>query len=407
MIKNKTHTLHRNENLFLAQPNRCNTMKKTVLLLSLFLLLFACKKVSKEPQNNLEKLQKKHLVIQKQVDSLSKELKSIEKAIKELDTVKKLQKVTFFTTKDTVFNHFIALQGIVSSDQNLILRPEMGGNILRIYVKEGQRVRKGQTLVQLDASLLINKAQELKTQLGLAQTTFERQERLWKQKIGSEMQYLNAKTQKEALENALQSLYTQIGKMKIKAPFNGEIDAIIAKVGELTGPQTPVIRLINLNHVYIEADVPETFLPAVRKGTSVKVHFSSIGKIAQAKITKVGNYINPNNRSFKVRIDISNKDHMIKPNMLADIKINDYTAKGVVLPASLIQMNQKGEKFVFSIVKDSTKTRVHKRVLQLGKEYDNKVLVLDGIKANEQIVLAGGKFVKDGDEVTVVTNHKE
>ena len=391
---------------FYKLPNLYN-MKKTALFLSLLLLLFACKKASKTSDGNLVELQKKHMAIQRQIDSLGKALKDIETAIKKLDTVKKLQKVSSFTAKDTVFNHYIALQGVVSSDRNLLLRPEMGGNILRIYVKEGQQVRKGQTLVQLDASLLENKVQELKTQLGLAQTTFERQERLWKQKIGSEMQYLNAKTQKEALENTLQSLHTQMEKMKIKAPFNGEIDAIIAKEGELTGPQTPVIRLINLNHIYIEADVPETFLTAIKKGTRVKINFPSIGKNLQAEITKTGNYINPNNRSFKVRIDIPNKEHLIKPNMLADLKINDYTAKGVVLPAKLIQMNQKGEKFVFAITRDSVKTRVQKRVLQLGKAYDNQVLVLDGIKANETIVSAGGKFIKDGDEISVVHDDKK
>jgi RND family efflux transporter MFP subunit len=374
-------------------------MKNIILLFSLIILLFSCENKSKAPKSNLERLQADRLTIQKQVDSLNNELKKIEKAINKLDTLKKLQKVTTFKTKDSLFNHYIALQGIVASDQNVILRPEMGGTIIRIYVKEGQRVSKGQTLVQLNASSLTDKVNELKTQLSLATTSFERQERLWNQKIGSEMQYLSAKTQKEALENSLNSLYTQIAKMKIKAPFSGVIDAVIPKVGELTGPQTPVIRLINLNNVYIEADIPETFLSVIKKGTPVLVNFISINKQLKAKINKVGNYINPNNRSFKIRIVISNKDHSIKPNLLADLKINDFSSKGVVLPANLIQMNQKGEKFVYSILKDSTKIRVQKRVLDLGQEYENQVLINSGLKANEQIVLEGGKFVKDGDEV--------
>ena len=375
-------------------------MKHTIAILTLLITLFACEN-QKAPKNNLESLQADRLKIQNKVDSLSNQLKDIEKAINKLDTLKQLQKVIIFSTKDTVFNHYIALQGMVASDQNAILRPEMGGTIQRILVKEGQRVSKGQTLVQLDASAFNDKVTELKTQLSLAKTTYERQERLWSQKIGSEMQYLNAKAQKEGLENTLNSLYTQIRKMKIKAPFSGVIDAIIPKVGELTGPQSPVIRLINLNQVYLEADVPETYLTSIKKGTPVLVNFISINKQIAAKINEIGNYINPNNRSFKIKIQLSNKDHSIKPNLLAELKINDFTAKGVVLQSHLIQMNQKGESFVYAIKKDSLKTNAVKRVLNLGKEYNNQVLITSGLLANESIVLEGGKFIKDGDEVEI------
>jgi len=377
-------------------------MKKVTIVLALILLIStSCESEKKAPKSNLEQLQAEQLKIQTTVDSLQTELKDIEKSIKRLDTVKKLQKVTFFTTKDTLFKHYVILQGMVASDQNVILRPEMGGTIQRILVKEGQRVSRGQTLVQLDAVVLKDKVVELKTQLALATTTFERQERLWKQKIGSEMQYLSAKTQKEALENALNSLYTQIGRMKIKAPFSGIIDAIISKTGELTGPQTPVIRLINLNNVYLEAEVPETYLSIIKKGTDVLVDFPSIKKQLTSRISKIENFINPNNRSFKIRIKIPNKEHTIKPNLLADLKINDFTTTGVVLPSNLIQMNQKAEKFVYAIQKDSSKIRVVKRILEIGKEYNNQVIILKGLQAQEQIVLDGSKFVKDGDEVEV------
>lgn len=378
-------------------------MRKITILLALILLIStSCESEKKAPKSNLKELQANQLKIQSTVDSLQNELKDIEKAIKKLDTIKKLQKVTFFTTKDTLFKHFISLQGIVASDKNVILRPEIGGTIQRIFVKEGQRVSRGQTLVQLNADVLNDKVVELKTQLSLAKTTFERQERLWNQKIGSEMQYLGAKTQKEALENSLKSLYTQISKMRIKSPFSGVIDAILPKVGELIGPQSSVIRLINLNNVYIEAEVPETYLSVVKKGTEVLVDFQSINRQVTAKINKIGNYINPNNRSFNIRIAIPNKKHLIKPNLLADLKINDFKTTGVVLPSNLIQMNQKAEKFVYALKKDSLKTTVVKRVLELGKEYNNEVIVLKGLQADEKIVVGGSKFVKDGDEVEVM-----
>jgi RND family efflux transporter MFP subunit len=375
-------------------------MKYTTLLLVILLTFGSCKRHVKTEKPELTQLIAQKETLLKQIDSLSSKLKKIDKDIRKLGKSKELQKVTSFITKDTIFNHYIRLQGVVASDRNVLLHPEMGGNIQRIYIKEGQRVNKGQTLIQLDASILNNKVDELKNQLNLAQTTYERQERLWKQKIGSEMQYLNAKTRKEGLEKSLQSLYTQIGKMKIKAPFSGVIDEIFSNAGELATPQAPVIRLINLNQVYIEADVPETYLKSVKKGTIVLIDFESINKQIKAKVNEVSNYINPNNRSFKIKINLSNKDHSIKPNMLADLKINDFSGKGVVLPSALIQMNQKGEHFVYTIVQDSI-TKVSKRLLVLDKEYNNLVLIKEGIQADEIIVNKGGKFVKDGDQVIV------
>jgi len=376
-------------------------MKYAILILTLLISLNSCVTNKNDSKNSLEKLQADRLKIQNSVDSLNTKLKDIEKAINKLDTLKQLQKVTVFTTKESLFNHYISLQGVVASDQNVNLRPEFGGTVQRIYVKEGQRVGRGQTLMQLEASTLNDKVAELQTQLNLAKTTFERQERLWNQKIGSEMQYLNAKAQKESLENSLKSLYTQIRKMTIKAPFSGVIDVIFSKLGELTSPQTPVIRLINLNKVYVEADVPETYLTAIKKGTTVLIEFPSINKKLTAKVNEMGNYINPNNRSFRIKIQLTNKDHSIKPNLLADLKINDFSAKGVVLPANLIQMNQVNEEFVYTIKKDSLTTRVNKRVLNLGPEYNNEVIITKGLEVEELIVLDGGKFVKDGDEVII------
>ncbi len=380
-------------------------MKRILLIFTLITLIISCNSEKEADVNELTKLQTSKAAIQKSIDSLNKELKSIEANLNRLDTIKKLQKVTVISVKDTLFNHYIALQGIVQSDQNVILRPEMGGTVKRILVKEGQRVNRGQTLVQLDASSLTDKIDEINTQLSLAKTNFERQERLWNQKIGSEMQYLNAKAQKEGLEKSLNSLHTQIGKMKIKAPFNGVIDEISSKVGELTGAQTPVLRLINLDKMHIEADVPESYLTSIKKGTDVLINFVSINKKMTTKISDIGNYINPNNRSFRVKIDVNNRDHSIKPNLLADIQINDFSAKGIVLPSHLIQMNQKGEEFVYAISNDSLKTRVSKKMLTLGKEYNNEVFLLNGILSGEQIVKEGGKFVKDDDEVEI-TNAK-
>jgi RND family efflux transporter MFP subunit len=374
-------------------------MKNALILFSFFLVFISCQQEQKIVNPSLDKLKKEKAKLLITMDSLSEKLKTIEGKISKLDTLKKLQKVTVFQVKDTLFKHYITLQGTVASDQNINLHPEYGGTVQRLLIKEGEAVRKGQLLIQLDALVLQDKMVEVKTQLDLAKTTFERQERLWNQKIGTEMAYLGAKTQKEALENSLNSLNTQFNKMQIKAPFSGVVEKIYAKVGELSNPQFPLLRLINLNKMYIEADVPETYLSKVKKGTEVLLNFGAINQQIHAKIAEVGNFINPNNRSFRIKINIDNKEHFIKPNMLVDLKLNDFQGKGVVLPSSLIQMNQQKEEFVYVLTKQEGKDLVEKRVLDLGETYDNKVLILNGLKSGEMLVNEGGKLVKHGDEV--------
>lgn len=373
-------------------------MKKLFSIFTIILVLSSCQ-TEKKTDTNLSKLLSDKSKLVKQIDSLSKALKDVELAISKLDSTKSLQKVTVLTTKDSILNHYISLQGTVASDQNVTLNPEMGGTITRILVKEGQKVSKGQTLVQFDDQSLRDRVNEIQTQLNLATTTFERQERLWNQKIGSEMQYLQAKAQKEGLEKSLKSIYTQINKMRLTAPFSGIVDEIFFKQGELTGPQTPILRLINLSKMYVEVEVPESYLKSVKKGTPVILDFSAIGKKVNAQISEVSHYINPDNRSFKIRINLNNADGALKPNLLANIDINDFSGKGVVLPKNIIQMNQQGEKFVYIVQKDSTSSKVSKRVLELGTEYNNEVLITKGLKADETIVNEGGKFLKDGDEI--------
>ena len=174
----------------------------------------------------------------------------------------------------------------------------MGGTVTAILIKQGQRVTKGQVLATLESSVIDNSVLQLKTQLNLATTTYERQERLWKQKIGSEIQYLQLKAQKEGLENSLNSLKAQARKMKIIAPFSGTIDQVFAKTGELISPLTPFLRLVNLDNVYVESEITETYLKSVSKGTKVLLNFTSIDTSLEASITQVGNFINPSNRSY-------------------------------------------------------------------------------------------------------------
>jgi RND family efflux transporter MFP subunit len=276
------------------------------------------------------------------------------------------------------------------------------GQITKVYVKEGQRVGKGQTLMQIDDAILRNSINEIENQLSLANTTYERQKRLWEQKIGSEMQYLQAKTQKEALEKKIKTLQSQLKNYKIKAPFNGIVDDVMAKLGDLASPQAPAVRLINLNSMYVESDVSENYLKNIKKGNETIVELPTIGEKITTKISKVGNFINPDNRSFKVRVNIKNKKNLVKPNMLADIKIKDYeNNKAITIPTNLVQIDENGKTFVFVLVKEKDQNIVVKKPVEIGKDYNGITEIINGLTTEDIIINEGARNVSEGQKVKV------
>jgi len=374
-------------------------MKNILTFLIIIIIAISCNKEIQK--SSLEDLNTQKMTLVSKIDSLNKELKGIEKEISKLDTSKKLQIVTTIPAKIGEFKHYIEIQGIVQADKNIEIRPELGGTVKSILVKEGQRVSAGQLLVQLDDSSIKNTITELNTQLNLAKTTFERQERLWNQKIGSEMQYLQAKAQKESLENNLTTIKNEARKMKIIAPFSGIVDVIFPKNGELTNPQSPVIRLMNLDKVYVEADITETYLPILKVGTEVILNFSSINKEVNSKIAQIGHYINPDNRSFKTRINISNKDQSIKPNLLADVKILDFATNGIIIPSNLVQQDQKGNDYVFTIKTKNGAHEIVKTLVNVSNEYNHNVYISEGLSDSDTIVNLGARLVKSGDIVKI------
>ena len=374
-------------------------MKNIFALLLTSTLLFSCGKETKI--SSVEDLSTQHAILTTKIDSLTTLLKDVEKELAKLDTNKKLPIVTTFGLKNQTFKHYIEIQGVVKADKNIEIRPEFGGTVKAIYVKEGQKVKAGQTLIQLDDSEITNGIDELTTQLNLAKTTFDRQERLWKQKIGSEMQFLQAKAQKESLENNLATLKAKARKMKVIAPFSGIVDEIFPNNGELTSPQAPVVRLLNLDKVYVEADVTETFLPVINIGTETIVDFPSINKEVTSKISQIGNYINPDNRSFKTRINLPNKDQVIKPNLLADLKILDFQAIGIIVPSNLVQQDQEGHDYVFTINKENNENKVVKTLITVNNEYNHQVYISEGLTENDTLVNEGARLVKTGDIVKI------
>jgi RND family efflux transporter MFP subunit len=354
---------------------------------------------------DLEQIRQKKTELDAAAQELSAKLKLLEKEIKALDPQEKIPLITTFIAKEEVFNHFVELQGDVDTKQNLVIYPEFSGVLSQVYVKEGQRVNKGQILAKIDDGGLSQQLAQLKIQAELAKTTFERQKRLWDQKIGSEIQYLQAKSTYEAQQQAVNQLEQQVGKTNVRAPFSGIIDDVITEQGSVVAPgQSQLFRIVNLDDMYIETDVPERYMTDITKGKDVKVNFPVLGKEMDAKIRQAGNFINPANRTFKVEVAIPNKDMSIKPNLTAKLKINDYTNnKAILIPQSIISENAEGQQYIYTTTDKTDSLAKAKRVIiKTGKTQGDVIEVLSGIENNAEIIKEGARSVKDGQTVKVI-----
>lgn len=388
-------------------------MKNIISIITISLLLTSCggeKKQSLEDliaSDNLEQIRLRKTQLDSQQQELMAELKLLEVKIKELDPQERVPLITTFTVKEEVFNHFLELQGSVDTKQNLVVFPEFSGVMTNVYVKEGQFVRKGQLLAKIDDGGLSQQVAQLQIQADLAKTTFERQQRLWNQKIGSEIQYLQAKSSYEAQQKAVSQLQQQVAKTAVRAPFSGTIDDVITEQGSVVAPgQSQLFRIVSLENMYIETDVPERYISNVKKGKHVEVEFPILGKSMNAKIRQAGNFINPANRTFKIEVAVPNKDKSIKPNLTAKLKINDYTnEKAILIPQSIISENAKGEQYVYTIVdKKDNKATAKRVIIETGKTQGDLIEVLKGINNADEIIQEGARSVKDDQEVKLLTN---
>ncbi|WP_289043373.1 efflux RND transporter periplasmic adaptor subunit [uncultured Olleya sp.] len=387
-------------------------MKHIITFSFLAVLLASCgsdKKNSVEKileKNNLEDIRTKRAELVSNQEEINTKIKLLDERIKTLDTTQNIPLITTIKAKEEVFDHVLELQGNVTTKNLLTITPEYNGILTNVYVKEGQRVSKGQTLAKIDDGGLSQQLAQLKIQSALAKTTFERQERLWNQKIGSEIQYLQAKSSFEAQEEAINQLQQQLNKTTVRAPFSGTIDDVITEKGSVVGAgQTPLMRIVNLNDMYIETDVPESYIPSVVKGKKVTVEFPVLGTTIDTKIRQAGDVINAANRTFKVEVDVPNKDKTIKPNLTAKLKINDYTnPKAILIPQSIISENAEGEQYVYVVKdkKDDNKGTVSKVIIKTGKTQGDVIEVLEGISGGAELIQEGARSVKDGQTVKVI-----
>ena len=386
-------------------------MRTVYLLLLTTIILVSCGE-KKQPTldeviatQDLTKIRTKKTELDKQSQEISEKIKLLIAEIDKLDTLKRVPLVTALEAKQEVFNHYLELQGDVKTKQNVLIYPEMPGTLEKVYVTRGQNVSKGQVLATIDDGGIAQQVAQLEATTALAKTTFERQKSLWEQKIGSEIQFLQTKTNYEAQKNSLAQIKKQLGKSTILAPFSGVIDDVIKEQGTVVAPGmgSEIFRIVNLNNMYIETAVPEKYISNVTKGKNVEVFLPMLSKTLNTKIRETGNFINPANRTFMIEIEILNSDKSIKPNLTAKLKINDYTSrKAILIPQSIISENAEGQQYVYIITDlNGTKGIAKQTVVKTGKTQGDVIEILEGISEGDMLIQAGARSVKNGQEVKI------
>ncbi len=381
------------------------TLNRTPMTKQIFALLIAATLVvscgQKDDNQTVDQLiaAKNNKELQAKKALIQADLAKIEAALATSNVRKEEALVSVATLKDTVFNHYLDIQGSVNTKENILIQPEMPGTLVSLNVKAGQRVSKGQLLARVDDGGSSQQVASLETQYQLAKTTFERQKNLWSQKIGSEIQYLQAQTQMLSLQRSVAQAKAMLSKTEIRAPFSGTIDEVFVERGQVVsaGPQG-LMRIVNLNNMYVSTTIPESYIGKLKVGTQVDVFLTSLNKNYKGKVRQIGNFINPSNRSFGIEVSIPNPENLLRPNQVAKLKVIDYTVKNaVVVPSNVIQEDAKGNQFVFLASNSNGKTATAKKVMvTTGKSSDNVTEILSGLSANDVIVIEGINTISEG-----------
>ena len=374
-------------------------MKKIFLITTLSVLIFSCGK--KEETATIDNLiaSKNVTALQAKKALIQADLAKIDEALATLDVKKEEALVSVRTLTDTAFSHYLEIQGSVNTKENILVQPEFQGTLVSLNVKAGQRVSKGQVLGKIDDAGLSQQVASLENQYALAKTTFERQKNLWSQKIGSEMQYLQAQTQMISAQRGVAQIKAQLEKTILKAPFTGTIDEVFVEKGQVVAPsQQGLMRIVNLSNMYVSTSVPETYIGKLKVGTEVDVFLTSLGKTYKGKVRQIGNFVNPNNRSFGIEVSVPNPENLLRPNQVANLKITDYFSKNaIVVPTNVIQEDGEKNKFVYTAINVSGKTGIAKKVIvKLGQSSNNVTEILSGLSAEAIIVSEGANAISDG-----------
>lgn len=400
--------IHNNINI------QSNIMKHypTQALMALFLLVFvvACQPTqTEEVPTDLAGM--KTFVQEKKasIRTMEQQIAELESKIQELEPMseKSRKAVTTMVLEAKPFESFVELQGNIESSESAMISSEMGGRITSLTIDEGDYVRKGQVVGTVDMETMKKSLQEIQTSLDLATTVFERQKKLWDQNIGSEIQYLQAKNNKERLEKSLQTMQSQLNKGSITAPMSGYVDMLFLRSGEMSGPGTPIASVINTSTVKAVIDIPENLIGKVKRGDNVELLFPATGETRNAKVSLVGRSINTANRTFKAEINLSNSNSVLKPNLLVLAKINDETfTDALSLPTEYVQQDVSGTSYVYTVAEGEDGKYAKKNPVVTGIGYEGSILIKEGLTAGDEVIVNGARGLAE-EELIDIKNVQE
>ncbi|PSL29253.1 efflux RND transporter periplasmic adaptor subunit [Dyadobacter jiangsuensis] len=375
-------------------------MKSNILIITAIATILAACSAKKE---GLEGKKEELAQLKAQQVENEKKIKALEIEIGKLDPKKateaKVKPVSIATLNAETFKHYVELQGTVDAKNNVLVTPKTGGAVVAMYVREGDAVKAGSVIGKIDNSILTESIEELKTSLSLANTLYDKQKNLWDQKIGTELQYLQAKNNKESLEKKLVTLNTQLSQANIISPMAGVVDLVNVKVGEMASPGVGVVRVVNLGNLKVLAKVSDVYAASVKKGDEVIVKFPDLKKEFKARISFVSTAVDPLSRTFTIEANLPS-DRAIKPNMMAQVQINDATSKNALaIDQNYVQSTEKGN-VVYVAVTEGNKKVAKAKEVKTGLSYNGKVEILSGLSAGDQLITLGYQEVSDGQPIS-------
>lgn len=382
---------------------------KNLLLASILLFLVACgvpPSTEGELPEDLSSLKALLNTKKQEQRTLNQSIEEIETRIAKLDTNIRVSRrlVTTMPVEKKDFKHYVTIQGNVESDDIVYASSETGGRILDLTVDEGHYVKKGALIAKIDLEAINKQIAEVQKSLELAQDVFERQSRLWEQKIGSEMQYLQAKNNKERLEKSLETLDFQLTRGNVYAPIAGAVDMVLLKERELAGPGAPIVQILNTYNLKVVADAPEDLITAIKRGDEVEIYFPALDQKQTARVTLLGRKIDPSNRTFKIEMNLNNRSGIFKPNLLAEIKVNDFTEEDVVvIPIELVQQEVGGKDFVLVSGAEDGEKIAKKLYVETGESDEEEIIIKSGLTIEDELILKGARSTTPNELIEVAS----
>lgn len=353
-----------------------------------------------DKQAQLEKLKKELNGLENKTIKLKEEILILENELGKGDGANNSKMVEIETVKPSNFSSYIVLEGVADADQSTVAMAKVPGTVTAVLVQPGASVRAGQILAKIDNSAINQGRAELENRLVFANTVFDKQKRLWESGIGTEIQYLTAKNQKEALEKSLATLDAQIDMYNIKSPIAGTIESVDLRIGQTAAPGIPAFRVVNMSNIKVTTEVAETYSKKIKTGDNVLIQFPSIQKTVESRVSFASKFIDPMNRTFKIEVRLGAIENL-KPNMVAKIKITDYQSKNAIsVPTNAIQRTENGEFVMVAELNDKKDFVAKKLQIVSGKSSDGRTEILSGLKESDNIIVVGFQELNEGQIVS-------